>query len=72
MGKSGGSAFFFAISAFGHGGDMDSSNSLWILIAAIFFGITLPLLVVAAKLTRMIRILSRVENMNLRSLQRWN
>ncbi len=72
MGKSGGSAFFFAISAFSHGGNMDSSNNLWILIAAIFFGITLPLLVVAAKLTRMIRILSRVENMNLRSLQRWN
>ncbi len=51
---------------------MDSSANLWILIAVIFFGITLPLLVVAARLTRMIRILSRVENMNLRSLQRWN
>ncbi len=51
---------------------MDSSANLWILIAVIFFGITLPLLVVASRLTRMIRILSRVENMNLRSLQRWN
>lgn len=44
--------------------------------AALAFGlfllVTLPLLVVAHRLMRLIRILGRIEAMNLRSLQRWN
>lgn len=45
--------------------------SVVLLIVIIFFLITLPLLGVAQRLSRMIRILTRIENMNMRSLQRW-
>jgi len=50
---------------------MDFSGSLTILLLGIFFLVTVPLLLVAARLQHVARILSRIEHMNLRSMQRW-
>jgi len=43
-----------------------------VLVASLFVLVTLPLLIVCQRLTRLIRIMGRIEAMNLRSLQRWN
>ncbi len=50
---------------------MIDSQNLLLLLLGIFLLITLPLLVVAARLGRVVRLLSRIENLNIRSLQRW-
>jgi len=42
------------------------------LVVSLFVLVTLPLLVICHRLTRLIRIMGRIEAMNLRSLQRWN
>lgn len=51
---------------------MDLSNDILILATMVLVMITLPLLVVGVRLKQIIRILLRIENMNLRSLQRWS
>ncbi|HZT72077.1 MAG TPA: hypothetical protein VE996_00310 [Terriglobales bacterium] len=48
--------------------DFESAS---ILVAIVFFLVTLPLLAIARRLARIARIMSRIESMNLRSLQRW-
>lgn len=45
--------------------------SAWMLLAILFLLVTLPLMVIAHRLARIARIMSRIEGMNLRSLQRW-
>lgn len=50
---------------------MDTSGLGWTLVMVIFILVTLPLLVIAHRLARIARIMSRIEGMNLRSLQRW-
>lgn len=45
--------------------------SAWMLLAILFFLVTLPLMVIAHRLARIARIMSRIEGMNLRSMQRW-
>lgn len=49
---------------------MDDTSMLVILLCAVFFLVTLPLLAVATRLKHITRILQRIESMNLRSLQR--
>lgn len=41
------------------------------LLAILFLLVTLPLMVIAHRLARIARIMSRIEGMNLRSMQRW-
>jgi len=50
---------------------MDVGPDTLTLVLIAFFLITVPLLLVAVRLRQMIRILIRIESMNLRSLQRW-
>jgi hypothetical protein len=50
---------------------MDFSASLTTLLIGIVLLVTVPLLIVAARLQRIARILARIEHMNLRSMQRW-
>lgn len=50
---------------------MDNSSIIVELLAGIFLLITLPLLVVARRLGRIMRLLARIESLNIRSLQRW-
>lgn len=45
--------------------------SAWMLLAILFLLVTLPLMVIAHRLARIARIMSRIEGMNMRSLQRW-
>ncbi|MGH9542090.1 MAG: hypothetical protein ACRD2H_09440 [Terriglobales bacterium] len=45
--------------------------SAWMLLAILFLLVTLPLMVIAHRLARIARIMSRIEGMNLRSMQRW-
>lgn len=51
---------------------MDLSTDTLIIATLVFVLVTLPLLAVAVRLRQMTRILLRIENMNLRSLQRWS
>jgi hypothetical protein len=50
---------------------MDVYSGLWPFIFAVFVLITLPLIFVAIRLGTLIRIMTRIENLNLRSVQRW-
>lgn len=45
---------------------------LWIVVVAIFVLVTLPLWALGRRLDRLARILSRIEQMNLRSLKQWS
>ncbi len=49
----------------------DSFTNLLILLVGIFFLVTIPLLVVAHRLSLLTRAMYRIEGMNVRSLQRW-
>lgn len=46
--------------------------TLWVLLPAIFVLVTLPLWALGRRLDRMVRILARIEQMNLRSLKQWS
>ncbi len=47
------------------------TQSLLVLLSAVFLLITLPLLAVVARLRRIGRVLARIEALNIRSIQRW-
>jgi hypothetical protein len=50
---------------------MDVYSSLWPFIFAVFVLITLPLILVVVRVGTLIKIMTRIENLNLRSVQRW-